>query len=148
MSKYGKEWVELSASGADPRLVLKMGIRNPDHMLVNRYLAAIAESYSIPWAPIEEDTLIDLSPVSPGSGQQPISPAAPSDYPPPPPYSSVQKASPTLQQPQMRAPTPDLPSVPVNRTPSTSPVGSSSGVPDFDELARRFEALKSNKPKS
>lgn len=159
LAKYGKEWADQAAEGADPKLVLKLGIRNPDAMLVNRYLAAIAESYSIPWAPLEEDVLIDMSgPVSPsgptGLPQQPaISPAA--DLPPPPPYSSaVRKASsPALSQAQaqVRAPTPDLPSVPLNRPSSSTPAdgsGESGGLPDFDELARRFEALKNNsKPK-
>jgi hypothetical protein len=155
LAKYGKEWAELASTGADAKLVLKLGIRNPDAMLVNRYLAAIAESYSIPWAPLEEDVLIDMSPPGSASQQQALSPAV-ADYPPPPPYSSaVRKASsPALSQSQAqaRAPTPDLPSVPPNRPASASPsdggAAEGGGLPDFDELARRFEALKSSsKPK-
>lgn len=147
LAKYGKEWVELANTGADPKLVLKLGIRNPDQMLVNRYLSAIAESFSIPWAPLEEDVLIDMhSPTATPGIPSLVPTTVPADYPPPPSYhSAIQKPTSPLA-PQHRASTPDLPSVPVNRAPSTSPV--SSGLPDFDELARRFEALKSNKPKT
>lgn len=147
LSKYGKEWSDLAASGADQRLVLKLGIRNPDNTLVNRYLLAIAEIYGIPWAPVEEEDLI-------GRGQAP-SPMAQA-YPPlnptiggdaPPPYTpgsagvaqyhhtpSAPPTGPTLAPSSVSAP-----------LPSPSPTPSNAPSDGFDELAKRFEALKGKK---
>jgi vacuolar protein sorting-associated protein IST1 len=145
VSKYGKEWNELAASGADQRLVLKLGIRNPDVTLVNRYLLAIAEIYGIPWAPVEEEDLI-------GKGQAP-SPVAQA-YPPmspqpaalgcdaPPPYSPAVASiggPPPAQYHHTQSSTLSQPTSAPSNTPSPAP---SDG---FDELAKRFEALKGKK---
>lgn len=148
VSKYGKEWNELAASGADQRLVLKLGIRNPDVTLVNRYLLAIAEIYGIPWAPVEEEDLIGRgqapSPVT--HAYPPMNPqqVAPGFDAPPPPYSPAVAGAggPPLAQYHHTQPStasqPTSPPAP-SHTPSPAP---SDG---FDELAKRFEALKGKK---
>lgn len=138
LSKYGKDWEGLAQAGADQRLVVKMGIRNPDGVLINRYLTAIAESYGIPWAPVPEEDLLHLdmeSPIQPAQhnnvgGQS----AAPPVYSqPPPPYSPATG---------VRNDGPVYTSAPPTPSP---PPPAQDGVTDFDELARRFEALKGKK---
>lgn len=138
ISKYGKEWTELAASGADQRLVLKLGIRNPDNMLVNRYLLAIAEIYGIPWAPVEEEDLIGRGQVpSPMAQAYPPLNPLPSGFDAPPPYSpgSVSGGPPPAQYHQ-----PSDSTSPLLPPPSISPSPAPSD--GFDELAKRFEALK------
>lgn len=121
----------MSASGADQRLVVKLGIRNPDTTLVNKYLLAIADIYGIAWAPavVEGDLLRAPSPVpSPVNQAYPVMPVQPlkpdNMSAPPPPYS------PTFQTPQQ------------SDSPVYTPTTTDDAPADFDDLARRFEALR------
>lgn len=145
LSRYGREWEGMAQAGADQRLVVKMGIRNPDGVLINRYLTAIAEIYGVPWAPVPEEDLLQLDRSSPapqaykappqtyGQSQQ----AGGMGYTqPPPPYSPTAGLS--MDGPVYSAPTPSPP-------PPPAPPAAPSSDHDFDELARRFEALKGRK---
>ncbi len=189
ISKYGKEWNNLAATGADQRLVVKLAIRNPDNTLVNKYLLAIAESYNIPWAPPaeEEDLLARSNPPSPVNAVHPSMvpttpvpqqhqapspllsmPSQPDmggyptmgavNYPPPPPYSPAPGLTgpmpgaamythptspphtPQAMSPSMPPQPPTAPAAPITPPPNAPPQPPPS--PGFDDLARRFEALR------
>ena len=89
-------------------MVVKLGIKNPDSALIDKYLQAIADIYKIPWGEEAEEN----AGAGTGGGRS-------SDIPPPP-YT-----------PGGNAP--------------TGGGGGRSDDADFDELAKRFEALKNRK---
>lgn len=136
-AKFGKEFVDVNSevgkTTVEPSLVVKLGIRTPDVKLVDRYLAAIAQIFNVNWQPPE--AFIDES--SSKTAQTPTM-----DFTtPPPPYT------PELAHiaPQSVTPGEDLPSLPPNPPAISTPSVSHSPVPDFEELTRRFQALKENK---
>lgn len=158
VSKYGRDWAEQAAAGADPRLVFKLGIRNPDNTLVNKYLLAIAEIHSIAWAPEEEPPapLVEVAVPAPVNAAhppmqatplyppQPSYPPAAADAAPPPPYSEnpsfpAPAHSPVYHNPQAQRP---APVVAPTALPPPPAVPAPAGSPNFDDLAKRFEALK------
>ena len=139
--KYGKEFVEVNSevgrTGVDPSLVVKLSIRTPDAKLMNQYLAAIAQIFGVAWQPpVDPDRPLPpqtTSPVHPPI-EKPISPTINDDRPPPyspqlthiPPHSSSMDES-------------AGPSSPTSQNASEN-----NGIPDFDELQRRFQALRKN----
>jgi len=133
ISKLGSD----CQASVDQKLVVKLGIRNADGQLVNRYLLAIAESYGVAWAPaVEEGDLLHLGRASPASdrGFSPVqSGMGLSPLGMPPPYSPPTAAASSQPSPRPSSPPP----------PTTT--DSPSNVSDFDDLARRFEALKGKK---
>lgn len=130
MLKYGKDFVDVNSEFGktlvDPSLMVKLTMRAPSASLLNRYMATIAEIYGVAWnAPEEgsptaaEATLINID-----------SPTTSQPQAPPPAYHDAvrdfsESPSPAQQQ---------------------SSQNSRSGTPDFDELQRRFQALKDAKP--
>lgn len=114
VARYGKQ-VE-QTDGVDPRLQVKLSVRNPDPFLVNRYLEMIAASYEVDWkAP-------------------PVGNLLPEDQPPPP----------YMATPLMPTPTPPTLQPAAQPAPADA-AAAAAGVPDFAELTRRFEELKQQK---
>ena len=142
-AKYGKDFVavntDVGKTAVDPSLVVKLGIRSPDSRLVDQYLLAIAQIFAVDWQPAKEIEAEGGQPSSTGASSTSIPSAAASDEPPP--YSAAVAvpqqslgASPSSLPPAaaLGAIDPTLPS-----SPPTHPA-----VPDFEELQRRFQALK------
>lgn len=88
-----------STEDIDPRLVIKLAIRNPELDLVIKYMTAIAQSFNVLWLPAPEAPLDDQH----------------HSTEPPPPY-------------------------PTATAPPSEP-----HIESFEELQRRFQALKQNK---
>jgi len=163
--KYGKAFVDVSSDAGkalvDPRLIVKLSMRSPDIQMANRYMAAIAEAFNVDWAPAESPLLMGSTPpspypMSPTPTQAPVyAPACPaqvnsrtpsvssteSDYShlAPPPYKPLD-----VNLPSSPSEPPQFPIAVISPpiVPGASPSPSSSGIPDFDELTRRFQALK------
>lgn len=153
-AKYGKSFVDVNSevgkASVDPSLVVKLSIRSPDAKLVDRYMLAIAQIFNVPWKapeePLLDETVNNNSTCSQPSSQQLFaSIISPIQLPsvksfeggvssaPPPPYSPVFGHVPPGQL------LPSSPPDPPNVAASTSP------APDFEELTRRFQALKDGK---
>lgn len=114
-------------------MIQKLKIATPETFLVNQYLLEIAKAYKVDWT-IEES--------APKYEQfVPLPIGFPSDYQ----YSSQQSAVPPIlqnekvvQSQELQEPAfPALPTIPSEKTQSFDP--------DFDELEKRFEALKKKK---
>jgi vacuolar protein sorting-associated protein IST1 len=110
-------------------MIQKLKLQTPDPVLVNRYLAEIAKGYKVDWAPADADLQGPLqSPVQQDQSHQ----SAPS--------YSVEVKLPLTQPPAESAV--QFPEIPPG--PSAGAPASSTG-PDFEELEKRFEALKKKK---
>lgn len=167
-AKFGREFgdvnSEVGRTMVDPSLVVKLAIRSPDTQLVNKYLVAIAQIFGVAWEPPAESPLLNepipapLGTIPPSLTQWPTipsscmplplkSPTSPiMDYPPtqepPPSYSvAVGQESPSAQQPSGAIAGSQPSSTPPPPLPSENP-SSNNSVPDFEELNRRFRALK------
>lgn len=160
IARFGRDMAdvesELGRTAVDPSLIVKLSIRSPETKLTNRYMAAIAQIFGVVWSPpAEEEPLVSLATASMPeenisfhsssfSGQLPASsPTAMSAQyssvfdDQPPSYSAVLAAAAAAQAAQQQ---PLLPSM----APPAAHASSSSSIPDFDELQRRFQALKRN----
>lgn len=136
--KYGKEFVDVNSdlgrAAVDPCLVVKLTMKSPDANLLSNYMAAIAEIFGICWRGAAEEGIDETTEVSSESQVMGSVGAARSEpallrldnLPPPPPYSSPIRETGTAT---------------AAKTPP------SSSVPNIEELQRRFQALKENKPK-
>lgn len=158
-AKFGKEFVdvnsEIGKANVDPSLIVKLSIRTPDIKLVNKYLAAIAQMFAVPWKAPEEEAIIDGPLINREAIPSPMTANTCDFSAPPPPYSSdltVANAPNVLPGDVTNtaaipstSPPPTLPLSSAARADTPPPSGSSSGVPDFEELTRRFQALKGDK---
>ena len=113
VARYGKQVEQVE--GVDPRLTVKLGVRNPDPHLINRYLDMIATSYEVNWRP------------------------------PPEAGNLLQQQQHPSEPPMLPAPLEPLPPPPYTGTSSPAPPSTTSSVPDFEELTKRFEQLKQQK---
>lgn len=121
VARYGRSVDPVPTEQVDPRIVVKLAIRSPDPHLIDRYLGAIAQSFGVDWSPPEPS-----APPVGGNGNSSNSTNSLIDLPPPPEYSSVYPVLAEGQQQQQQ--------------PSSPPPNN-----DFEELTRRFEALKQSK---
>ncbi|KAJ2960407.1 hypothetical protein NQZ79_g4201 [Umbelopsis isabellina] len=136
-AKYGKEFLlaamENTNHVVNERLVSKLSIATPETFLVERYLEEIAKAYSVDWkspnSQVESDddggdndaledlkTSLDKEPTDPTTQDEDDFSDSKWDLPAPP--SNIPGKS------------------------SGKPPSSTDQIPDFDELTRRFEALK------
>jgi len=137
-AKYGKEFLIAAMENTDnvvnERLVSKLSIATPEAFLVERYLEEIAKAYNVDWRSPDsygdsddggdEGVLEDVK----DSGEK----AQPAD------------AAPEADDEEFSESKWDLPAPPTN-VPGKSGAKSApttDQIPDFDELTRRFEALK------
>ncbi|KAM3580723.1 Vacuolar protein sorting-associated protein ist1 [Umbelopsis sp. WA50703] len=136
-AKYGKEFLvaamENSNNVVNERLVSKLSIATPETFLVERYLEEIAKAYSVDWKSpnsyAESDDDGDngaLEDLKDSLDKESTEPAAAQDE------DDFSKSN------------WDLPAPPSNLPGKSSgkPPSSTDQIPDFDELTRRFEALK------
>lgn len=154
-SKFGKEFVdvntEVGKTTVDPSLIVKLSMRTPDVRLVNKYLVAIAQIFNVPWqAPPEEPLLNESLPMN--VSLLPTVGLATDDYTaPPPPYSPdmghifPQEARDGASRSSGSPGSGAISGSPGSGAVSPPSAPSSSGVPDFEELTRRFKALKNDK---
>lgn len=156
LAKLGKDFgdvnSEVGKTTVDPSLVVKLSIRSPDVRLVSKYLAAIAQIFGVTWTPPPEESLLNEAIPSPTNASNapttwspPLDPTtsrSPLDeYPPPPSYSTAtgQSSEPESNQ----NPASSVPISPEGSTSSNSNGNSNNrSIPDFEELNRRFKALK------
>ncbi|KAJ1917293.1 Vacuolar protein sorting-associated protein ist1, partial [Tieghemiomyces parasiticus] len=128
--KFGKEFVLKGAENTDntvnPRLLLKLSWEVPAPFLVDAYLQEIARSCRVDWKPAHEDS--DC-----GSDETTTSTLATAVNPPPAVSKEIGPASPTAK-PAAVGGSPPAPAA--SKPPSNN---------SFDELTRRFEALKNRK---
>jgi vacuolar protein sorting-associated protein IST1 len=110
-------------------MIQKLKVQTPDPVLVNHYLSEIAQAYKIDWTPVEDDLAEATAHPSARDQVKSVPPYSPEvikqPFPQPPAGSAVQ--FPTIPQGSSA----------VNDPPSSGP--------DFDELEKRFEALKKKK---
>ncbi|OZJ02485.1 hypothetical protein BZG36_04361 [Bifiguratus adelaidae] len=165
VSKYGKDFTLAAMDNVDgvvnPRIVSKLRVETPDAFLVDCYLEEIAKTYHVKWranGEADEDLASDDG-ADGGIGEQeadisekPIKAALLAEP------ASLQPASPT-PPPTKSQESMDLPSIPADKPRRKSrPAGSvppppgsldstndKEPLPDFDELTKRFEALKKRK---
>lgn len=114
-------------------MIQKLKIATPDAYLVNQYLLEIAKAYKVDWEIEESAPNYDAS--------VPFPIGYPSDFKFPPqqcaglpPMQDEKTAQPQQSQESVF---PTLPAIPSEKTQSFDP--------DFDELEKRFEALKKKK---
>ena len=105
-------------------MIQKLKLQTPDAALVNHYLAEIAKAYKVDWSPAETEP---QGPFQSSVQQDQLHQSAPS--------YSVEVKLPISQQPVESA----------VQFPEIPPGGASSSGPDFEELEKRFEALKKKK---
>ena len=129
--KFGKDFADVNSdigkASVDPSLIVKLSIRTPDAMLVNRYMSTIAHIFAVPWVEPEEQAKVEVPQSSVAMG--PVC-----DYGlPPPPYTPPGGRD-------------ELFSSTGNVTPPAHPISTldngNGGVPGFAELTKRFQALK------
>ncbi|KAI8816185.1 regulator of Vps4 activity in the MVB pathway-domain-containing protein [Fimicolochytrium jonesii] len=169
--KFGKEFavaaMENQNDVVNSRIVHKLKVQTPDPVLVDQYLKTIAKAYDVPYeAGIGMDNVLETIPTGPtgsGFGFSSI------------PYTYPQQQFPTQfpaqlqQQQQQQQQSPYPPNVNAHVVP-TAPADSGSSpdfpgvpggfggdekggsgpgdvdtLPNFDDLTRRFEALKKKK---
>ncbi|KAH8548001.1 regulator of Vps4 activity in the MVB pathway-domain-containing protein [Umbelopsis sp. PMI_123] len=128
-AKYGKEFLmaamENTNNVVNERLISKLSIATPEAFLVERYLEEIAKAYSVDWKSPDaygdsddggdEDVLEDLKVEDTN--------VADSDW-------------------DLPAPPSNIPGKPGAKSSTPPPPPKTDQIPDFDELTRRFEALK------
>lgn len=136
-SKFGKEIIPEKEVGVYPRLVVKLSMSNPDPTICEQYLEAIAANFGIELHPSsaseeEEAEAESQSEASVGEKAPPVEP------------TPAPKRAPTLTT------TTATPSTPIKTShlpmDYSNQQKTSKGVPDFEELTRRFEELRSRKP--
>eukprot|EP00762_Andalucia_godoyi_P001219 ANDGO_04928.mRNA.1 IST1-like protein len=149
-SKFGPNLVQTADANVgqcvNPRVVFKMSIVVPEHCLCVEYLNNISAEFGIDWdasrlnpygaLPGKRPDLSDLQ----SSVKQPTAPSAPEAHPasppPPPPSAHGIYAAPSGVIPSHVASPPPPVSPPAD---SPTPVEAED---DYDELQKRFEALK------
>lgn len=143
IDRYGRKFYEENAPKADARLIVKLGVKTPENSLTERYLAAIASSFGVEYVP-ETTSGEDEATAARATGnakQKGSSDSLPTFEPPS--YTSVTGPSAPLPvNYQLQASTNAPPSQPTTPVPNPS---ATDGIPDFDDLARRFAALKNKK---
>ncbi|KAG2173757.1 hypothetical protein INT43_005177, partial [Umbelopsis isabellina] len=145
-AKYGKEFLVAAMENTNhvvnERLVSKLSIATPETFLVERYLEEIAKAYSVDWkspnSQVESDNDGDNDALERAEYEHVLQDLK----------SSLDKESddPTTTQDEDEFSDSkwDLPAPPSNVPGKSSgkPPSSTDQIPDFDELTRRFEALK------
>ncbi len=143
--KYGRDFVDVTSdlgkAYVDASLIVKLAMRTPDGQLVNNYLLAIAQIFNIQWEPPSPREAENATPPSSSSvtGNPAGAMLSGGDDTAPPPYSPDLGHVPP---PPRRS----SPPTPATSTMTTAPPAHMSstmrGIPDFEELNRRFQALK------
>ncbi|KAK9721394.1 Vacuolar protein sorting-associated protein ist1 [Basidiobolus ranarum] len=144
-AKYGREFVVTALDNRDstvnPRIIHKLQVHTPEPFLVNQYLLDIAKAYNVDWKPDDESLISDmisnsedllqdvptLSSTQIGDTQESIIPQETKNQ--------------ENDEPEIH---PDFPQTPISHpnASSNTETPKPNALPDFDELARRFEALK------
>ncbi|ORX90207.1 DUF292-domain-containing protein [Basidiobolus meristosporus CBS 931.73] len=139
-AKYGREFVLGALDNRDntvnPRIIHKLQVHTPEPFLVNQYLLDIAKAYNVDWKPDNESLVSDL--ISNSEDLLHDMPALATSQIEEPQESKNQESS-ESELPH------EFPHTPANHPKAdthTKPNPENSGLPDFDELTRRFEALK------
>ncbi|XP_037094488.1 IST1 homolog [Pollicipes pollicipes] len=159
-TKYGQEYVqacrENSIGAVSPKLMHKLSVQAPPKILVERYLCEIARNYNVAYGPdpqvMAEDemhatgeNLINFGGTEDsGAGGGPKSSEKPLNtnfnYPTPAPRSKVDNA---LNLPDVPAEFNTF-GPPASGT-NSAPTGNPDEEANFDDLTKRFEALKKRK---
>ncbi|KAJ1540712.1 Vacuolar protein sorting-associated protein ist1 [Cladochytrium tenue] len=165
-AKFGKDFGMAALANendvVNSRLVHKLRIQAPDPLLIDQYLVTIARAYNAPYESevvtvqdLDAASLID--PLFDGASAAPVpaSTGAASDLlsftaDAPPPLvapKTSDAAAPPPPGPQAATASHNFPAVPAAKpaAPAPSAAAAGGGAPDFDELTRRFEALKRRK---
>lgn len=144
IDRYGRKFYEENASKTDARMIVKLSVKNPESSLVERYLAAIASSFDVEYVPeiaSGEDEAAHATSASGNARDKKSGDSLPAFEPPS--YTSVTGPSAPLPvNYQVQASNNAPPGQPTTPVPSPS---ASDAIPDFDDLARRFAALKNKK---
>ncbi|KAK9375753.1 regulator of Vps4 activity in the MVB pathway-domain-containing protein [Lipomyces chichibuensis] len=153
IAKFGKEFardaLENPATSVAPRVYKKLTIEPPSTELVTAYLEEIARTYRIPWSGLPEAERKSFADEGDDDGeggggigvmdtglQLPSVGGLPEKVPVPP--ISVAPAAASTENPR-----PGVTFQGQNIKPATAPTSAKkSDIPDFDELSRRFAALK------
>ena len=122
--------------------MVKLSIRNPDSALVSKYLQAIADCYGISYNAVEEE-----EEEQPAKHQHQHYPQIIQQQPQPQYHYHCQNQPPAIPPPSYDAIDPPAQQNTGVATTSVQagPPADSRTVPDFDELTRRFEALKNGR---
>lgn len=152
VAKYGKEFalaaVENKGNCVSERLMRKFDIGVPDPKLVDSYLTEIAKSHNVQWRPAEpedaferDDIIVDEPVGSPQQGTTGSMSNLDILYPP---SRSAGQSYPPPAQPAPDAGRPPGPpdSLGLPPPPPDTFAGPDEDGPDFDDLAKRFSALK------
>lgn len=153
LDKYGRKFYETHASAVDPRMTVKLSVKHPEAALVERYVGAIAGSFGVEYEEVQvseenagekgkvnESVAVSAPPIEP--------PAYSTVVPPVQPFSDASNYLPVNYQSQRMASVEALSKTDDAASPSGStpvPSPKEDSVPDFDDLARRFAALKQRK---
>jgi len=169
--KFGEEAIENKCGVVNERLIQKLKVKIPDPKLVNRYLTEIAKSYNVPWIGDDGDFDLDSSLLGDSSFSQAQSfddskrrPSGfggasnfngPASFDPPQQYTGRPSIS-TVSTTSSSMLDELFPSAPSKQNEFRNPLHPDSNqkdddenndtddasAPDFDELTKRFEALK------
>ncbi|KAK9766496.1 Vacuolar protein sorting-associated protein ist1 [Basidiobolus ranarum] len=158
-AKYGREFVVSALDNRDntvnPRIIHKLQVHTPEPFLVNQYLSDIAKAYNVNWKPDDESLTSDM--ISNSEDLLQDVPALSSTQVNKSPISDVPQGSNSQENDKAEelGTHHDFPQTPVDNPKSSSTSSSNSGgpksandnsgLPDLDELTRRFEALKKRK---
>ena len=156
LDKYGRKFYETHASAVDPKMIVKLSVKHPEAALVERYIGAIAGSFGVEYDEVqlsevhvddndkgkrEKDNIATSAPpIEPPAYNTVVSPVQP--------FSGTSNYLPVNYQSQRMASTEALSMADDTATPSSNtpvPSPKEDSVPDFDDLARRFAALKQRK---
>ncbi|KAJ3106320.1 hypothetical protein HDU97_006518 [Phlyctochytrium planicorne] len=151
--KFGKDFgvaaIENINDVVNSRIVHKLRVQTPDPLLVDQYLKTIATSFKIEWdgGSMDQASLLDPLPAPPSIPD--VSFNLPQQFP----VDSLSSLNPTSQldlgpslKPASKAEAPGLDGSVLNLpSPPSQPAASKPPENDYDELTRRFEALKRRK---
>ncbi|CAK4121279.1 unnamed protein product [Aphanomyces euteiches] len=159
--KYGQDFTAAAMRNVDgcvnERVIHKLSVQPPNAYLVINYLKEIAKQHNVDWVPDESQIVDPLAPMAAPTGTSvgqaavsgPDFAAIYAEAPPPgkvpSAFPSVPHATPaTYPAPAPSVPMPAQPpsAAPAKTVEVTPPPAESSDVPDFDELASRFERLR------
>ncbi|ETW03863.1 hypothetical protein H310_05213 [Aphanomyces invadans] len=158
--KYGQDFTAAAMRNVDgcvnERVIHKLSVQPPNAYLVINYLKEIAKQHNVAWVPDESQIVDPLAPMAAPTGssigQAGVSgPDFAAIYAEAPPPGRIPSAFPTVPNATPAYIAPPAPSAPPKAVdayaaPSAAvapPVDTSSNdVPDFDELASRFEKLR------
>lgn len=136
-SKFGKEIIPEKEVGVYPRLVVKLSMSNPDPTICEQYLEAIAANFGIelhPSSASEEETEAESQSEGIADEKEP----------------AIEPTPAAKRAPTVTTTTSSSPSAPIKTShlpmDYSNQQKTSKGVPDFEELTRRFEELRSRKP--